>query len=472
MQNATYRKPGLLVASLIVANFLASLMQTMLNTALPRMMSDLGIQETQGQWLVTAYFLVAGIVVPVAGFLLGRFSTRALFFTSAGAFIAGTLLAAAAPDFPVLLTGRFIQGTGAGLLMPLFQTTILRVFPKEKIGTAMGLVGLVMGLAPALGPTLSGFVVEQHSWRLLFYGVLPVAIANLVLAYICLKNVGERSSARLDIRSVLYSSLGFSGLLYGLGLAGKGGGQGAASWTVFTLGAIMVAAFVKRQLKLEEPLLDVTLFKHRAFTQASIMGVILFFVMIGVELFLPLYAQNIRGLAPRESGLMLLPGALLMGSAGMVSGRLYDRFGASAITRISFMCMTVTLILFAAGLSLQTPFTLLWILFALLMVSVGCIMSPITAYAMSSIPSSMIKHASPMTITIRSFSGSASGVVLVAMMSSVTDWSRLPFPGNMLLGIRVDFWILAAIAGAGVILAYRMHPSKSQVPQIIKKVEL
>ncbi|KGE18884.1 DHA2 family efflux MFS transporter permease subunit [Paenibacillus wynnii] len=459
MKQITPTRPGLIVASLVIANFLAQLMQTMLNTALPRMMTDLGIQEDKGQWLITVYFLVAGIVVPVAGFLLGRFSTRALFFASGAAFITGTLLAAVSADFALVLSGRLIQGAGAGLLMPLFQTTILRVFPKEKIGLAMGLVGLVMGLAPALGPALSGLVVEHHSWRILFYGVLPVAMANLVLAWFTLRNVGERSEARLDLRSVMYSSLGFAGLMYGLSTAGDQGGSALFSWAVLLAGSGMIAVFIGRQLKLSEPLLDFRLFRYRMFTHASVIGVILFFVMIGVELFLPLYAQKVRGLTPRESGLMLLPGALLMGISGLCSGRLYDRFGARMLTRISFLCMTVTLLLLAVMIPLEPPFLLLMLLFALFMIEIGFIMSPITAFTMTQVPANMIKHASPMTITLRSLSGSMSGVVLVSVMTSVSLDHTTVLSGGLMLGIQLVFWILAAMAGLGFVLTFLLNES-------------
>lgn len=456
---ALKQSPGYLVASLVIANFLAQMMQTMLNTALPRMMGDLGIQETQGQWFVSIYFLVAGIIVPVTGFLIGRYSTRVLFFASGSAFVIGTVLAAAAPGFAWVLVGRFIQGVGAGLLMPLFQTTILRVFPKERIGAAMGLVGLVMGLAPALGPVLSGFVVEHHSWRLLFYGILPIALANLVFGYRSLRNIGEKSDARLDMRSVLYSSAGFTALIYSFSLAGKPQG-GLWFWSLLSTGVVLVTVFVRRQLRLAEPLLDMRLFKNTAFTQASWIGILLFFLFIGVELMLPLYAQNVLGLSPRASGLMLLPGALLLGGTGVIAGRLYDRFGVAGVTRIAFMGMTLTLAVLAATLSLHTPLVLLLLLFALFTITVGFIMSPITAYAMSTIPGTLIKHASPLTITIRSFSASASGAVLTAVMVGVANGSRLTIPGDKLLGIQVVFWILTAAAAMGFLLAYRL-PEKS-----------
>jgi EmrB/QacA subfamily drug resistance transporter len=453
LEQLQHRRPGAIVASLVIANFMAQLMQTMLNTALPRMMNELGIQESKGQWLITIYFLIAGIIVPVAGFLIERFSTRAVFFASGGAFIAGTLLAAVSSDYTLVLTGRFVQGIGAGLLMPLFQTTVLRVYPKERIGAAMGLIGLVMGLAPALGPTLSGLVVEHYSWRILFYAMLPVALANLLLAYKSLVNVSPMNRIQMDFKSVLYSSLGFGGLLYGLSMAGEQERAIGLAWAIPLIGAAIIVLFIRRQLKLKEPLLDLHLFRSKMFSYSSLLGVILFFVMIGVELFLPLYAQKIRGLTPRASGLMLLPGAVLMGASAFIAGRLYDRFGIKRLTILSYFCMTVTLVVFAVTLSMDSPFLLLTVLFALIMIEVGFIMAPITAYAMACIPLTMIKHASPMTITIRSLSASASGAVLVAVMTLTSEWSDLPFPENMLEGTRIVFWILAAAAGAGCALS-------------------
>ncbi|MED1744323.1 MFS transporter [Brevibacillus borstelensis] len=204
------RKPVIIVASLIVANFLAQLMQTMLNTALPQMMLDLGIQVNRAQWLITVYLLVSGIVIPVTGFLIGKYSTRTLFFASAGAFTTGTLIAGFSVDFTLILSGRIIQGIGAGLLVPVFLNTIILVFPKEKLGAAMGLASLIVGLAPALGPTISGFVIQHHSWRILFYGVAPIAIANLFVAYYCLENVWDTHKAKLEIYSLFEFGLRLS----------------------------------------------------------------------------------------------------------------------------------------------------------------------------------------------------------------------------------------------------------------------
>ncbi|OKP93917.1 DHA2 family efflux MFS transporter permease subunit [Paenibacillus sp. P32E] len=453
-------KPGIMVSSLVIANFLAQLMQTMLNTALPRIMVDLRINENKVQWLITIYYLVAGITVPVAGFLVGRFTTRALFFTSVGLFATGTLLAAIAPEFGWVLTGRIIQGIGAGLLMPLFQTTILRVFPKEKIGSAMGLIGLVMGLAPALGPSLSGLVVQEHSWRILFYAVLPVVIANLLLATVSLKNVGDTHHEKLDLKSILYSTLGFAGLLYGVNRAGEQGGSRLITWAIIFAGIIIIVMFIHRQLKLAVPLLDFNIFRNRRFTQSSMIGVLMFIVMVGVELLIPLYAQNVRGLTPKMSGLLLLPGAILLGITSMVSGRLYDRYGIRLIIRGGFSIIAIITLLLTLLLSTHTSMVLVAAIYALLMVGIGFIMTPVTAYAMASVPVTMIAHASPMTITIRSLSSSMGGVMLISIMTASMSHSSIHFPESMLHGLYASFWTLTGIAAIGLCISFYLRDRK------------
>lgn len=449
-------RPGLIVSSLVIANFLGQLMQTMLNTALPRMMLDLGIDEGRAQWLITVYYLTAGITVPVAGFLIGRFTTRGLFFTSASVFAAGTLIAGISPDFILILGGRIIQGLGAGLLMPLFQTTILRVFPKGKIGSAMGLIGLVMGLAPALGPTLSGLVVQDHSWRILFYALLPVVIANLLLAAFSLQNVGERHREKLDYISILLSTTGFAGLLYGVNLAGDQSAPRVWAGDVILSGILFIILFIRRQLKLTVPLLDFRLFKSRSFSLASIIGVLMFIVMVGAELLIPLYVQNVRGLTPRESGLMLLPGALLLGCTSVISGKIYDRYGVKIVLRGGFTLIAGVSLLISLMLSQDSSILILAVLYVFLMVGIGFIMTPVTAYAMASVSPRMIAHASPMTISIRSLASSMGGVLLIAIMTITMNYSSFTFPVNMMQGFHAAFWSLTVVAIAGLGLSFNL----------------
>ncbi|GIP24602.1 DHA2 family efflux MFS transporter permease subunit [Paenibacillus sp. J22TS3] len=463
------RKPVIIVASLIIANFLAQLMQTMLNTALPQMMLDLGIQVNRAQWLITVYLLVSGIVIPVTGFLIGKYSTRALFFASAGAFTTGTLIAGFSADFVLILSGRIIQGIGAGLLVPVFLNTIIMVFPKEKLGAAMGLASLIVGLAPALGPTISGFVIQNHSWRILFYGVAPVAIANLFVAYYGLENVWDTHKAKLDWRSILYSSLGFGSLLYGFSILGDQGRGLLLAMAILLVGFVMSFLFVKRQFKLAVPLLDFNVFRYSRFTYASIIGVVLFIVMAGVELLLPIYAQNVRGLTPRESGVMLLPGALLMGVSGIIAGKIYDRFGGRYLIRSAFFGIAAVTALLTIALSVHASYKILIGLYALLMTGVGFMMTPITAFAMASLPGSMMKYASPMTTAIRTLGMSMGGALLITMVTITADYSQVSFPFYMHEGIQAAFWSLTLAAVGGFILTFFVpYATGSAEPQAME----
>lgn len=453
------RKPVMIVTSLIVANFLAQLMQTMLNTALPQMMLDLGIQANRAQWLITVYLLVAGIVIPVTGFLIGRYSTRTLFFASVGAFTAGTLIAGFSFNFTIILIGRIIQGVGAGLLVPVFLNTITLVFPKEKLGSAMGLASLIVGLAPALGPTLSGFVIQDYSWRLLFLGVAPIAIVNLLVAYFCLENVGETRTAKLDRSSIILSGLGLGSLLYGFSIIGEQGRSVVFPMVIIVAGSVIVTLFVRRQFKIEVPLLDFNVFRYPSFSYASLISVILFIVMAGVELLLPIYAQNVRGLMPRSSGLLMLPGALLMGISGVISGKIYDRFGGRYLLRIGFSGIFAVIILLTLAISVQASYYLMMGVYALLMAGIGFMMTPLTALAMGGLPKSMMNYASPVTTAVRTLSMSMGGAVLITIMTLTANHNPGSVSVNMPAGIQAAFWTLTAVAACGVLLTFFFVPS-------------
>ncbi len=301
------------VTIFIIGAFVTILNQTLLVTALPHIMQDFDITADQGQWLTTAFMLTNGILIPITAFLIEKYSTRRLFLFAMITFSIGTLIAAVAPSFSLLLIARIIQAIGAGIMMPLMQTVFLTIFPPEKRGTAMGMFGLVIAFAPAIGPTLSGWIVDSFSWHYLFYIVLPIAVIDLILAIFILKNVTTLKESKIDVLSVVYSSIGFGGILYGFSSAGT---NGWVNWEVMGtlgVGALSLILFIVRQLHLEKPLLEFRVFKNFTFTITTIMGMLVFGLMIGTETILPLYTQNLRDVSAFHSGLMLLPGAIVMG---------------------------------------------------------------------------------------------------------------------------------------------------------------
>ncbi|MFC3526140.1 MFS transporter [Marinococcus halophilus] len=206
---------NLIIAVFLTGAFIAILNQTLLAVAIPSIMADLNVSANTAQWVTTVFMLVNGIMIPITAFLIEKFTTRGLFLFAMCSFALGTLFAALSPTFGLLMAGRVIQGVGAGIMIPLMQTSIMTMFPISQRGQAMGLAGLAIAFAPAFGPTLSGWVVDSYSWNTLFYIILPIAIVDIILAYFLLKNVTELKHPKLDLLSIMLSTAGFGGLLYG-----------------------------------------------------------------------------------------------------------------------------------------------------------------------------------------------------------------------------------------------------------------
>jgi len=450
-----------LAAVLISGAFITILNQTLLGTALPPIMNDLGLTESTVQWLQSAFMLVNGIMIPITAFLIERFTTRGLFLTAMSLFAFGTLTAAVSPNFTFLLIGRIFQASGAGIMMPLFQTILFLLFPIERRGRAMGMFGLVIAFAPAIGPSLSGWLVDQFPWRSVFYVVLPFAIINLVAAYFLLKNVTERTFPKVDILSIILSTFGFGGLLYGFSVAGNDGWMSAHVWLPLLVGAISLYFFIARQLKLEQPILEFRIFKYKIFTVATALGMIVFVSMIGTTVILPLFMQNMLGFSALDSGLALLPGAIVMGLMNPITGRLFDQYGAKWLTIIGFSILAITTFMFA-GLSPETSFAYLTVWNALRMFSIAMVMMPVTTAGLNELPRHLISHGTAMNNTFRQASGAIGTAILVTVMAT----SAAPDEGmtGLIHGVNISFAVAGGIAVIGLLLAFKLKS-----PQQTKK---
>src|SRR5690625_4523625 len=297
---------NIVLAVLVSGAFVIILNQTLLNTALPAFMKDFGITANAAQWVTTIFMLVNGIMIPVTAFLIQKFTTRGLFLTAMGLFSAGTIICALAPVYPVLLAGRVVQAAAGGLIIPLMQTILFAIFPVHKRGAAMGTFGLVISFAPAIGPTLSGWLVDHLPWQTLFYMMLPIALIAMVIAYFILRNVTERTFPPVDVLSIILSSLGFGGLLFGFGGAGDAGWLSTEVLAPLAIGAVTLALFIWRQLKLKQPLLELRVLRFSMFTLNTVLGMCVFIAMIGGMLIIPMYMQTMSDFTAMESGLALL----------------------------------------------------------------------------------------------------------------------------------------------------------------------
>ncbi|MFC4403253.1 MDR family MFS transporter [Gracilibacillus xinjiangensis] len=442
-----------LMVVLISGAFVAILNQTLLGTALPHIMTDLEINEALAQWLQSIFLLVNGIMIPITAFLIGKFSTRALFLTAMGSFAAGTLVCAMAPGFYVLLVGRVLQAAGAGIMMPLMQTIMFLVFPIEKRGSAMGMFGLVIAFAPAIGPTLSGYLVEHFDWRSLFYVILPIAVIDIIVAYKILVNVTKQTNPKVDISSIILSTLGFGGLLYGFSTAGdvNHGWTSPLVYIPLIIGAVTLYIFIKRQLKLQQPILEFRIFQYKMFTLTTAIGMISFFAMIGGAIILPIMMQSYLGFSALQSGLMLLPGALLMGAMNPITGKLFDKFGARWLAITGLGILVVTTFLFSI-LTTETSYLYLTVVNAFRMFGIAMVMMPVTTAGLNQLPSNMVPHGTAMNNTMRQMAGAIGTALLVSIMINQAN------PSNgmegMIHGVNVSFLVAAIISAAGFILSF------------------
>ncbi|MCP3026501.1 MDR family MFS transporter [Halobacillus sp. A5] len=450
---------GPLMLVLISGAFAAILNQTLLATALPHIMRDLSLEASTAQWLTSIFMLVNGIMIPITAFLIERFTTRALFLTAMGLFAAGTVICAIAPSFSVLMAGRVIQASGAGIIMPLMQTILMMVYPIEKRGAAMGMFGLVISFAPAIGPTLSGWLVEQFPWRSLFYVILPVVIIDFIVAYFILKNVTKQTFPKVDVLSIILSSLGFGGLLYGFSTAGNMGWGDEQVVVSMVVGAIALTWFILRQFKLKQPILEFRVFKIKIFTLTTVLGMVMFIALIGGATVLPLLMQNMLGFTAFESGLMLLPGALVMGFMNPITGRLFDKFGARWLAISGLIIVTITTFMFT-NLSSETTFTYLAVVNAARMFGVAMVMMPVTTAGLNQLPTHLIPHGTAMNNTMRQVSGAVGTALLVTVMAN----GAVPDEGveGMVHGVNVSFIVAGISALIGLVLSFFIKKNPAQ----------
>jgi EmrB/QacA subfamily drug resistance transporter len=446
----TFNKFPLLLV-LISGAFAAILNQTLLATALPHIMEDLQLEASTAQWLTSIFMLVNGVMIPITAFLIERFTTRSLFLTAMGLFATGTLICAVAPNFGILMVGRIIQASGAGIIMPLMQTILFLIYPVEKRGSAMGMFGLVISFAPAIGPTLSGWLVDQFPWRSVFYVILPIVIIDFVVAYYILVNVTKQTFPKVDILSIILSSLGFGGILYGFSTAGSTGWGSMQVVIAMIVGSIALTFFILRQFKLKQPILEFRVFKIKLFTITTALGMVVFIAMIGGATVLPILMQNMLGFTAFESGLMLLPGALIMGFMNPITGRIFDKFGAKWLAVTGLLLISVTTFMFT-NLTPQTTFMYLATVNAVRMLGVAMVMMPVTTAGLNQLPNRLIPHGTAMNNTMRQVSGAVGTALLVTVMTTAAQPDR--GVEGLIHGVNVSFIVAGISAVVGLFLAF------------------
>ncbi|MBM7644199.1 EmrB/QacA subfamily drug resistance transporter [Scopulibacillus daqui] len=423
-------KPAPIIFVLIMGAFVAILNQTLMNVALPKIMNDFNITTSTAQWLTTIYMLVNGVLVPITAFLMEKFSTRALFVGAMLFFAIGTLICAITPTFSIMLVGRVVQAMGAGIIMPLMTNVFLTIFPPEKRGAAMGMMGVAMIFAPAVGPTLSGWIVEHWTWRLLYWVVLPFAILDIILALVFLKNVFELKNPKLDIWGVIFSTIGFAGILYAFSEAGNDSWSDTKVVISLIAGIIGLIAFIWRELAMKSPMLDFRVFKYGIFSLTQLINAVVTMAMYAAMILIPVYMQNIRGFTPLESGLLMLPGAIIMGIMSPITGMLFDKVGARPLAIVGLIITAITTYQFTQ-LTDRTPYYVMLIIYMARMFGMSMLMMPIMTEGLNALPRRLNAHGTAMSNTVRQVAGSLGTALLVTVMSTRTTFHIANYSNNM-----------------------------------------
>jgi len=457
---------------LLVAAFVAILNETTMGIAIPHLNADLGLPPELGQWMTSAFMLTMAVVIPTTGFMLVRFTTRQVFLAAMIAFTLGTLICVLAPGFTMLLVGRVVQAAGTGVMMPLLMTTMMNVVPPHARGRMMGRVGLVMSLAPAIGPTLSGAVLQTLSWRWLFGIVLPIAVVALVVGAKWMLNLGETTHAPIDVPSILLSALAFGGIVFGLSqFGGHGGAAGSTTmaWAIMAVGVAALAVFVWRQLALQkkdDALLDLRVFRSRNFVVSVVIMAVVAFSMFGTFSLLPLYLQDVVGLDSLQAGLVLLPGSLLMGLLGPVMGRIYDSRGPKTLLVPGTILIAIAMYVYAS-LGEHTPLPLLIAVQTGMSLGLAASFTPLFSASLGSLERRLYSHGSAALNTLQQVAGAAGTALLISIYSSTLhagEAEGLSAAMAGLPGARAAFLMAAVIATATVVLAFFIRKPADQEP--------
>ncbi|MFJ6112994.1 MDR family MFS transporter [Agrococcus sediminis] len=465
--------PGgaIIIATLLVSAFVVILNETAMNVAISTLVEDpqLGIDERAAQWLTTAFMLTMAVVIPTTGWLMARFSTRTLYIAAMGSFVLGTLIAGIAPSFALLLLGRVVQASGTAIVFPLLMTTVMQLVPPARRGAFMGTISLVMSVAPALGPTLSGAILQIASWRWIFLGVAPLAVVMLLIGWRTLRRGDAQTPPRLDVLSIPLAALGFGGLVYGLSLMGA---EGLPAWQLpvaLGVGVVGLVAFVLRQVRLQRSdaaLLDLRTFRHPLFTASVVVMMIAMAAMFGTLILLPLILQDALGLEPLQVGLITLPGALLTGLLGPVVGNLYDRWGPRPLVIPGALVVLTALVLYTQ-LQVTTPWGVVLLMQMVLSLGFAFTFPPLFTVSLGSLPHHLYGHGSAMVGTVQQVAGAAGTAAFVTIMA--TRQAQLVAEGvargdALLEGARIAFTGAAALWVLGVIATLWLRKPADAVP--------
>lgn len=447
------KKRMLIFVNVVISCIACSMLATALTTALPPIIQELGISVTTGQWLTSGYSLAMAITMPLTAFLINRFPTKKLYCTAVMVFIVGLFVCAFAGSFPIMMLGRLIQAAGNGMLTSMAQVITLSIFPPEKRGTAMGWYGLSVGAAPIIAPTIAGIMVDTVGWRMIFFASLAIMIVSFIYAILVFEDVLDNVKKKFDVLSFILSAFAFGGVTLGIGNIGSYGFLGIQTIVPLAAGMIGSVLFVYRQLHMDDPFLELRTLANKDYRISVIGSMLLYFIMMGSSIILPLYVQQTLGLSATTSALVMLPGSAVTTFISPYAGKLYDKIGMKKlfIAGASFLTLSNFLMV------LINMDTAVWIASIINMVrscALGCLMMPLVTWGASTVEQEMTAHATALLTSLRTIAGAIGSAVFVAIMTAITENSLASYGDEASMhGVNMTFLAMAASSIVLLLLA-------------------
>lgn len=447
--------PKLAMVSMLLGAFVGMFSETSLNIALPQLMEAFKVNTGTIQWLVTGYMLVIGIILPLSSMISKWFTTRQIIIFALSDFIVGAIISAIAGNFAILLIGRMIQGIGTGLILPLMFAVVMQIFPPQKIGAVMGICALVIMFAPAIGPTLTGLILAKLSWNWIFWAFVPFLAIALIFAITSLENVGEITKPHVDVLSIVESAVGCSGLVIGASLSSRDGWLSLPVITSLVIGIVVLVFYVHRQLNLQTPILNLGVFKNRAFAIGSSLVMLDFGIILSAMYLLPMYIQRGMLLPVAVTGIIMLPGGIVNALTSAVAGRLYDNVGAKRPAMIGFIIALVGAVMLAFT---KPSSTIAYVICAHVVLMIGCplAMSPSQTSALNSLPGMQSADGSTILNTMQQIVGA----LATALATSFLELGRQNGTGSVANhfthGVHYGIYFTIVLVIIGLLLTFMM----------------
>nr|WP_246032321.1 MDR family MFS transporter [Vagococcus zengguangii] len=440
------KRRTMIFINIVITCIALTMLATALSTALPAIASDLSIDMTTGQWLTSGYSLAMGIVMPLTAFLITRFPTKKLYVSGLLLALVGLVLCATATNFPMMMFARVLQATGNGILTSMAQVILLTIYPPEKRGSIMGWYGLSLSAAPVVAPTIAGIIVDLSNWRMIFYVVMVIVVISLIWALKVFDNVLDVSVKKFDVVSFVLSAIGFSGLTLGIGNIGTYSFMSFNSGGMLCIGLVALIIFALRQFKLSQPFLDLRVFKNKEYTMSVVGSMLLYLVMMGSTMILPLYIQTILGKSATLSGLVALPGSLVMAFISPIAGKMYDKLGMKLLTIVGALFLTFSN-LGMFFINEQTSVIVAGLLNALRCAAIGCLMMPFVTWGSSKVPQHLMAHGTALLTSLRTIAGAIGTAIFVSLMHNIASHSQVGSTlANEMHGLNMTFLIMSGIS--------------------------